>query len=386
MNKLPVITLRHLLVDRSRCIGIQFFPHPGIQGIVDSLEGIKWSDDYAMHFVPNKRTHFQSLIGKFKGIAWINCHYFFRNKPIKAEGQEQDLTSIKQFAEHACKRIAGGPAFPSEYIEHLEVRRYSLNTARTYVHLFIQYMNYLEGRDLLEVTEPDIKAFMSTIVKQGKSASYQNQMINSIKFYYEQVLDMPQRFYDFGRPRKSQKLPTVLSEQEVTRIIDNTPNIKHKAILVTIYSCGLRLSELLNLKIEDIDSDRRLVWIRDAKGNKDRKSVLSETTLVLLRQYYKVYRPNTYLFEGGEGHCYSASSVQQILKRALAASGVRKPASPHTLRHSFATHLLENGTDLRYIQVLLGHSSPKTTEIYAHVSMKSFKDVISPIDRLKIKI
>jgi site-specific recombinase XerD len=247
-------------------------------------------------------------------------------------------------------------------------------------------MNYLEGRDLLEVTEPDIKAFMSTIVKQGKSASYQNQMINSIKFYYEQVLDMPQRFYDFGRPRKSQKLPTVLSEQEVTRIIDNTPNIKHKAILVTIYSCGLRLSELLNLKIEDIDSDRRLVWIRDAKGNKDRKSVLSETTLVLLRQYYKVYRPNTYLFEGGEGHCYSASSVQQILKRALAASGVRKPASPHTLRHSFATHLLENGTDLRYIQVLLGHSSPKTTEIYAHVSMKSFKDVISPIDRLKIKI
>jgi site-specific recombinase XerD len=298
----------------------------------------------------------------------------------------EDLTTLKQFANQACERIAGRPAFPLEYIEHLEVRRYSLNTARTYVHLFVQFMNYLEGKDLLEVTEPDIKAFMSTIVRQGKSASYQNQMINAIKFYYEQVLDMPQRFYDFGRPRKSQKLPTVLSEQEVTRIIDNTPNLKHKAILVTIYSCGLRLSELLNLKIEDIDSDRRLVWVRCAKGNKDRKSVLSETTLVLLRQYYKAYRPKTYLFEGGPGHCYSPKSVQQILKRALAASGIRKPASPHTLRHSFATHLLENGTDLRYIQTLLGHSSPKTTEIYAHVSTKSFQGVVSPIDRLNIKI
>jgi site-specific recombinase XerD len=386
MNKLPVITLRHLLVDRSRCIGIQFFPHPGIQSIVDTLEGVKWSAEYGMSFVPNKRALFQGMISKFKGIAWMNCRYFFRNKPIKTGGQEEDLTTLKQFANQACERIAGRPAFPLEYIEHLEVRRYSLNTARTYVHLFVQFMNYLEGKDLLEVTEPDIKAFMSTIVRQGKSASYQNQMINAIKFYYEQVLDMPQRFYDFGRPRKSQKLPTVLSEQEVTRIIDNTPNLKHKAILVTIYSCGLRLSELLNLKIEDIDSDRRLVWVRCAKGNKDRKSVLSETTLVLLRQYYKAYRPKTYLFEGGPGHCYSPKSVQQILKRALAASGIRKPASPHTLRHSFATHLLENGTDLRYIQTLLGHSSPKTTEIYAHVSTKSFQGVVSPIDRLNIKI
>ena len=146
------------------------------------------------------------------------------------------------------------------------------------------------------------------------------------------------------------------------------------------------MSELLDLKITDIQSDRRLVLVRDAKGNKDRTTVLSETTLNLLRKYYRVYKPQTYLFEGPGGGKYSSKSVHAIVKHSLALAGIARPASTHTLRHSFATHLLENGTDLRYIQMLLGHTSPKTTEIYAHVSTKSLRGIISPIERLQIEI
>ena len=245
--------------------------------------------------------------------------------------------------------------------------------------------NYFKEKSLIEINELDIKKYVNGIVKQGKSASYQNQVINAIKFYYEQVLDMPQRFYEIDRPRKEHKLPFVLSEAEIGSIISITSNLKHKAILVTIYSCGLRLSELLNLKITDIQSDRNLLLIRDAKGNKDRTTILSDTTISLLRKYYVQYKPQVYLFEGQKGGPYSCKSVQNIVKHALVLAKIAKPASTHTLRHSFATHLLENGTDLRYIQVLLGHSSPKTTEIYAQVSTKSLRGIVSPIERLNIQ-
>ena len=236
-----------------------------------------------------------------------------------------------------------------------------------------------------EINEQDIKAYLHGIVKSGKSISYQNQVINAIKFYYEQVLDMPQRFYEIDRPNKERKLPLVLSEEEVVRIFDAVDNLKHKAILITIYSCGLRISEVLELRLTDIQSDRKLVLIRQGKGKKDRTTILAPTTLELLRKYYLAYRPKVYLFEGGPGISYSSKSVSNILKRALHRAGINKVATPHTLRHSFATHLLENGTDLRYIQVLLGHNSPKTPEIYAHVSTRYLRDVQSPIEKLAIR-
>lgn len=196
---------------------------------------------------------------------------------------------------------------------------------------------------------------------------------------------MPQRFYEIDRPNKERKLPLVLSEEEVVRLFDVVNNLKHKAILVTLYSCGLRISELLLLKLTDIQSDRKLVLVREGKGRKDRTTVLGPTTIDLLRKYYLAFRPKVYLFEGRSGIPYSSKSVSNILKSALHRAGIKKPATPHTLRHSFATHLLENGTDLRYIQVLLGHNSPKTTEVYAHVSNRHLRDVRSPIEKLAIR-
>jgi integrase/recombinase XerD len=381
MNQLPIITLRHLMIDGNKCIGMQFYASKIIHALIKTLDSPKWSEQYSMVYIANTRDNVCSIFKTFKGSAWINCRYFYRNKPVFANAQEVDLNFLRQKAEIANH----DEACPAEYIQLLESKRYSIHTARTYTGLFSDFMRHFKGKPLKEINENDIKHYMLGIVRSGKSLSHQNQVINAIKFYYEQVLDMPQRIYEIERPRKEQRLPTVLSEEEILRIISSTTNLKHKAILVTIYSCGLRLSELLNLKIADIQSDRRLLLIKDGKGNKDRNTILSDTTLALLRKYYLVYRPKEYLFEGQDGGRYSSKSVQNIVKHALKTAKIAKRASTHTLRHSFASHLLENGTDLRYIQSLLGHTSPKTTEIYTHVSTKGLQDVVSPIEKLKIE-
>jgi site-specific recombinase XerD len=175
-------------------------------------------------------------------------------------------------------------------------------------------------------------------------------------------------------------LPNVLSKEDVIAIIAATTNLKHKALLALIYSAGLRISEALAMQPKDIDSKRMLIHVKNAKGKKDRYTLLSEKVLVILREYYNIYQPKTYLFEGQAGGAYSSRSAQTVLKLAVKKAGIDKPVSLHTLRHSFATHLLESGTDLRYIQDLLGHSSPKTTMIYTHVSSSSLKKIKNPFD------
>lgn len=377
---MPIITLRNLLIDEQRQIGLQFYPSKAIEALIASLEEPRWSEQYQMRYIRNTSENLKLLFELFRGVAWINGRYFFKNKPIRTGGEDEDYTSLKK-----AGTGSDDPGHcPPEYIALLETRRYSLNTARNYVHHFSRFARHLGERKLTDVNENDIRQYIHQIVKTGKSSSYQNIAINAIKFYYEQVLDMPQRFYEIDRPVKERKLPLVLSEEEVQKILTVTTNIKHRAILATIYSCGLRLSEVLALRPGDIQSDRHQVIIRNAKGKKDRATLLSDWTLNLLRTYYRKYRPVEYLFEGGASKPYSAKSVQSILRAALVKARIRKNATPHTLRHSFATHLLENGTDLRYIQALLGHSSAKTTEIYAHVSTKYVREIRSPIDNLNL--
>ena len=186
------------------------------------------------------------------------------------------------------------------------------------------------------------------------------------------------------RQRKENYLPEVLSEEEVVAILKAITNLKHKALIMTIYSGGLRISELINLKIRDIDSDRMQIRIQQSKGKKDRYTLLSKKTLITLRLYFKEYKPKEWLFEGEGGGQYTDSSIYSIFKRALTTAKITKKVSIHSLRHSFATHLLENGTDLRYIQNLLGHSSSKTTEIYTHITTKGFDQIKNPLDKLDV--
>lgn len=381
MNKLPIITLRNLMIDGKKCIGLQHYPLRVIDLLISNLDHVRYSDEYRMRYVPNTEANLKVIMESFRGIAWLNYKFFYKNKPIHTHGTDEDFGLLKEKNKMESEVLRHCPA---EYIQLLETRRYSLNTARTYCTLFANFVYHHRSRSLNEINELDIKNYVHGIVKSGKSASYQNQVINAIKFYYEQVLDMPQRFYEIDRPNKERKLPLVMSEEEVVRLFDAVKNLKHKAILVTMYSCGLRISELLGLKLTDIQSDRKLVLVREGKGKKDRTTILASTTLELLNKYYRQYKPIDYVFEGAPGLPYSTKSVSNILKAALHRAGIDKQATPHTLRHSFATHLLENGTDLRYIQVLLGHNSPKTTEIYAHVSTRYLQDVKSPIEKLSI--
>lgn len=273
---------------------------------------------------------------------------------------------------------------PEELVMKMTELRYSKHTIQTYKNLFEEFINYYYRYDIERIDETMIVTFMRYLVTERKvSVSYQNQSINAIKFYYERVLGGQRKVYLVERPKGEKTLPVVLSESEICEIFTVIDNLKHKAILMTIYSSGLRVSELINLKISDIDSDRMQIRVQSAKGKKDRYTVLSVKTLEILRLYYIKYKPIGWLFEGQFGGPYSDRSIQKILKEAVAKTKIRKKVTVHTLRHSFATHLLENGTDLRYIQILLGHESSKTTEIYTHVTTKGFEQIKSPLDKLK---
>jgi site-specific recombinase XerD len=274
---------------------------------------------------------------------------------------------------------------PEEFIKTLTLKNYSPNTIRTYKTMLQEFLEYYSHLDPGKITDEQIREYLLYLIeKRDVSVSYQNQSINAIKFYYEHVLGRPVKTYYIQRPRREKKLPGVLSEQEVQLILNNTENLKHKAILSLIYSAGLRRGELINMKPVDIDSKRMYVIIRQGKGNKDRYSILSEKVLELLRKYFIEYHPKEWLFEGQFGGQYSATSIQNILRDSVSRSGIRKRVTVHTLRHCFATHLLEHGVDLRYIQELLGHKNLKTTEIYTHITQRGLGKIKSPLDNFDI--
>jgi integrase/recombinase XerD len=237
---------------------------------------------------------------------------------------------------------------------------------------------------LNEISNDDFILFNTQYILQRKlSSSYQNLVLNAIKLFFSIVKDKKLALEKLHRPRKEHKLPNVLTKEEVKQILEVYRNSKHKVMLSLIYSCGLRRSELLNLKPLDVDSKRGVLIIRQSKGMKDRIAPLSEKVVVMLRQYYMEYKPKVWLFEGQRpGEKYDERSLANVLKQALAKLKMKKPVSLHWLRHSYATHLLEAGTDLRYIQEILGHKSSKTTEIYTHVSTKSIQNIKSPFDDL----
>jgi len=270
---------------------------------------------------------------------------------------------------------------PTGYLELLQRRRYSSSTIKAYRTYFLDFMSNFRDIDIKSVTYKQINSYLLHLIQHRNiSVSQQNQRINAIKFYYEKVLNRKKEYYRISRPRKESKLPTVLTKEEVNSLIQMTKNLKHRCILMTIYSGGLRRSELINLKVTDIDSQRMLIKVCGAKGKKDRYTLLSERLIIELRQYYKVYLPRQWLFEGQEGGPYSATSIERVFRDAVGRAGIRKYVTPHSLRHSFATHLLEQGTNLRYIQELLGHSSTKTTQIYTRVASNALMKIRNPLD------
>jgi integrase/recombinase XerD len=266
----------------------------------------------------------------------------------------------------------------------LASKRYSESTIKTYTDGLTSFLAFFNNKDIADFETNDLIAFNNDYILKNKlSSSYQNQIVNAIKLFFSSIEHQKMNPKLLHRPKREKLLPNVLSKEEVKQILEAHSNLKHKAMLSLIYSCGLRRSELLHLKPLDIDSKRGIIIIRQAKGKKDRIAPLSDKILVMLREYYKIYNPKTWLFEGQYANeQYDERSISNVLKQALDKCKITKPVSLHWLRHSYATHLLESGTDLRYIQELLGHKSSKTTEIYTHVSVKNIQNIKSPFDEL----
>ena len=267
----------------------------------------------------------------------------------------------------------------------LYIRNYSPRTIASYISSLNNFAEWLIQEKVNQVTNKEVEKYLYHLKKnRNRSISGMKQTVASLKILFTDILkkEIPDSLNI--RFRKEEKIPVVLSEEEVAAVIKAVNNLKHKVILMTIYSAGLRLSECLALTMADMDFDRNQIRIRQGKGKKDRQTVLSRTLLSEMKDYLIKFCPKIFLFEGQKGGRYSASSIQAIMKRAVKKSGIKKHATVHTLRHSFATHLLENGTDIRFIQELLGHKRLETTQIYTHISKIAFDRIKSPLDRLSL--
>lgn len=374
--KMSKITLKHLFIRGEKKIGLQFYPNKVLNALVKGLPEVKFSKQFNMAYIDNNKQNICLILNTFRGVAWVDGKYFFDKKNIRP----LDELNALNISEELSSRV------PESYLNKLIIKRYANNTIRTYCSLFARFLNRYKNQDINDLGEAEIQQYMKELILAGKSNSFINQMINAIKFYYEIVLQMPNRFYELNRPIKREQLPKVISKESVIKMIDCTTNLKHKCLIALIYSAGLLRSEALELLPEHINSDRMTITIIHGKGGKDRITTLSSYLLDLLRQYFKEYRPKYYLFEGQKGGQYSATSILKVVRNAGYKAGVSTKVTTHMLRHSFATHLLEDGTDLRKIQNLLGHNSLKTTEVYTHVATNFQLSVKNPLDSLYLKI
>lgn len=317
-------------------------------------------------------------------------HYFLPSYTIKINAalRIHDLKLRKLLLEQSYKKDYHFKSCPIDFLEYMQLHNYSLSTFATYHHLVLRYINSFKGHKIKQINgfgTTEVDTYHKLWLQQNNpSPSLINQSVNAIKLYYRVNGNNSIDFSEVHRPLKNKLLPKVYSREEVAGIIGQIDNLKHKTLILLIYSSGLRISEALNMRVEDVLFDRKLIFIRRAKGRKDRYSLLGNKTHTILANYIKEEQPAGYLFEGQYGGQYSTTSIRNILHMAKRKAGVKTQGSVHTLRHSFATHLLENGTDLRYIQELLGHRSSRTTEVYTHVSTLNLSQITSPGDLIKI--
>ncbi|MBN2638767.1 MAG: tyrosine-type recombinase/integrase [Bacteroidales bacterium] len=362
---LPVVILKHLKHKGLNNVALYFKYNEALIVHTRALKGVMWSASNKCWYVSDHINVLDILYDHFYGVAELDnqTNYSFGQEGIK-----------KRELEMRWKEEAG------RFRRFLEGRRYSKSTIGTYTSFLSSFLQHskkevtdLEGRDVDKYCEDILAA-------KKKAISTHRQFIGAIKQFKVMRPELEFEIAEDLRPRPSRFLPVVLSKEEVLGILRATKNLKHRATLAMIYASGLRISEVINLKIADIDYSRRQVRIYQAKGRKDRYVVLAESMMPLLENYFNTYLPKKFFVEGKEGEQYSPESIRKFLKRSCRDAGIRKRVTPHTLRHSYATHLLEGGVDIRYIQELLGHNDPKTTMIYTHVSNYDLKQIQSPLD------
>ncbi len=342
--------------------------------LLKKVKSAAWSNSRKSWHVEDKEGILQELLKVFKGIAWVDYSRLKDKLPEESPYRAKETEAMPEEIQQGLHDL-------KKWMQH---KRYSESTIKTYLDAAKSFLMFIHPKPMHEADNNDMVRYVNEYILKNKlSFAYQNQVVNACKLFFREVIKSKLNVDKLERPRHEYKLPNVLSKEEVAAILNAHSNVKHKTMLSLIYACGLRRSELINLKPADVDSKRGLLIIRQGKGRKDRITPISEKVITMLREYYKMYKPKEWLFEGQtKGEQYSEQSLQSVLKQSLEKTGIKKPVTLHWLRHSYATHLLESGTDLRYIQELLGHKSSKTTEIYTHVSTHSIKKIKSPFDDL----
>ncbi|WP_240410163.1 tyrosine-type recombinase/integrase [Flavisolibacter nicotianae] len=366
------------------------------------LPGVRWSETHKVWYMSWGKPSYEQIIAALNSLAQLDTR-LLKAYLEKRHDVKQTLVPVRPVgSDHVGFKPAFARKLPAHtatwqlsrdnlaalnrFVEQLKLKAYSINTLRTYRGEFLQLLQVLKQKPVNALTPNELRRYMVYCMeKEGLSANTANSRLNALKFYFEQVLGREKFFFEIPRPKKPLLLPKVLGQEELSRLFRALTNKKHKAMLFTAYSAGLRVSEVVALKLKHIDSDRMQIRVEQAKGKKDRYVNLSPVLLDILRSYVRGYRPKPveYLFESERTKtAYPTKTIQRIFQLAKERAGIRKEVGIHSLRHSFATHLLEKGTDIRYIKELLGHFDIRTTERYLHVSKRALVNVINPLDDL----
>jgi integrase/recombinase XerD len=358
--------------------------------IVRGLPDARWSKQMGCWQIEDSKDIIAILLKAFYGKAYVDYSALKPNLAEKIrlkreeEQRKKDLRSNSLNDQDLPQLSEKGKEDLEKYRRWMESHRYPETTIRTYTGMVTTFLRFVSPKEASGCTSDDLlKLTDEYILPSGLSYSFQNQMISAVKKFYGKIYKSVIDPGEISRPRPQHRLPNVLSKEEVKKILDAPVNEKHRVMLSVIYACGLRRSELIGLIPSDIEKDRKLLRIRQSKGYKDRVVPISEKLIEMIGTYFTRYKPVTFLFEGQyRGLRYSASSLDKVFKEACKRAGIKREVTLHGLRHSYATHLLESGTDLRYIQELLGHRSSRTTEIYTHVTTQSIQKIRSPFDDL----
>ncbi|HEV7332239.1 MAG TPA: tyrosine-type recombinase/integrase [Flavisolibacter sp.] len=399
---MDTVVLRPLYHRGNETIALEAPNVPGINLAIRKLKDVRWSRTHRVWYVPLGREAYEQIVASLDPLACIDrrpliAYLEKRDKvkqslvPLESKDNTKPVVKPHFIRQKPAQTIAWKLSDENlgelnRFVALLTLKAYSPSTITTYRKEFLQLLQLLQNKPVHTLTPDDLKRYMLYIIaKQGVSENTAHSRLNAIKFYFEQVLKQEKFFWEIPRPKKPLLLPKVLSETELSRLFNAAVYLKHKAILFTAYSCGLRVSEVIHLEWKHIDRGRGQILIAQAKGKKDRYVTLSPILEDILISYYRKckIKPEKYVFEStSPGVPYSARSAQMIFQQAKAKAGIKKEIGFHSLRHSFATHLLEKGTDVRYIQELLGHFSIKTTTRYLHVVKEKLVVIESPLDSL----
>jgi integrase/recombinase XerD len=369
MKKLPTIFLEQKSHQKELRLLLKFDYNSELISVTKKLNGSKWSQTMQCWHILFSKENIALVTASFKGFTTINFNKLPKKKLFKRNLNLTEKTLLNNF-----------------YL-FLKGKRYSKSTIQTYTFFIADFINFHTNKPLTELTNRDIELFIETVFIERKySISSQRQFISALKIFTVFYPQTKINDLSLERPKKSRILPNVLSQEEILKIIQLTRNLKHRAIIVLLYSSGLRIGEVTSLMLKNIDILRRQIKVEGGKGRKDRFVVLATSYLPLLQNYLTTFKPAFYFIEGLEGKKYSESSIRKFLFNSVQKAGILKKVTPHTLRHSYATHLLENGVGLRHIQELLGHAKPETTMIYTHVAKKDLLDIQSPLDTILLNL